>query len=91
MKTRIKRSNCRRVQLKKDVINIFGDEIYYRLFLIRGSGIRYYTINVTRGKESCSCRFGNDKNRAYDIYNKIVKNTVTPCTLCDIAEDLAKE
>lgn len=91
MKTWTKRSNYRRVQLEKDIINISGDEIYYRLFWVRSSGARYYAINVTRGKESSSCRFGNDKSSAYAIYNKIVKNTVTPCTLCDIAEDFAKE
>ena len=34
--------------------------------------------------------FGTDKKRATGIFNSVVENMVTPCTLEDIAEDMAK-
>ncbi len=80
-----------KTQLRGDVLNILGDEIYYRLYYVRRGGCRRYIINITSGKESASCSFGRDKTEAVCAYEEIVKNTVTPCTLRDIAEDFAKK
>ena len=91
MNNRSNKTVRRGIQLRGDIINIIGDEIYYRLYLIRRAGIRFYAINITSAKESVSRTFGRDKRKAYEIYEKIVRNTVTPCSLADIAEDFAAE
>ncbi len=80
----------RKTQIKSDMLNILGEEIYYRLFEICRGGMCSYAVNVACGEESSTCDFGGDRERATDIYGKIVQNTVTPCTLCDIANDFNK-
>ena len=91
MKNRVNKTNFRKVQRREDIINILGDEICYRLYPVRRSGIRLYAINITSGKDSVSRTFGRDKRRANEMYEKIVRNTVTPCSLADIADDFASE
>ncbi len=81
----------RKTQLRGDVLNILGEEIYYRLYAIRRGTCCCYSVNITSGKESSTCSFGKDKGEAFRIYDKIVSNTVTPCSLRDIADDFNKE
>lgn len=90
MNNQITKSKLRGVQLKGDAIHVLDNEIYYKLYVIRRGGARLYAINVTAGKESSTCCFGKDRQSAMDIYSTIVENSVTPCTLCDIAEDFSK-
>lgn len=78
-------------QQRGDILNILGEEIYYRLYVIRRAGKRRYAINITCGKECATCDFGRDRQQATEIYEMIVRNTVTPCALRDIAEDFAKQ
>ncbi len=80
-----------KMQLRGDILNILGEEIYYRLYKVKCGGKGGYAINITSGKESSTCFFGCNRFRAADIYEKIVRNTVTPCALRDIAEDFAKQ
>lgn len=77
--------------IKHDKKTVLDREITYKLFLVRKSGDLYYTIRVSDGDECEKSGFGSVRSRAVDIYQKIVRNEVTPCTLRDIAEDFAKE
>lgn len=77
--------------LRADKKTVLDKVIVYRLFLVRGGTERYYAIKASADKDSSSCKFGTIRAKAFDIYRKIVRNEVTPCSLRDIAEDFEKE
>ena len=65
-------------------------DVEYSLLSL-GSGFRpVYAIEIKDREECRLSSFGTDKKRAVSIFDTIVENTVTPCTLEDIAEDMAK-
>ncbi|MBR6577340.1 MAG: hypothetical protein IKK74_00155 [Clostridia bacterium] len=69
---------------------IDGMDVEYTLLSL-GVGFRpVYAIKVQNRDESRISFFGTDKKRAASIFDSVVENTVTPCTLEDIAEDMAK-
>ncbi len=75
---------------KKASAEIEGKDIEYSLLSL-GCGFRpVYAIEIKDRDESRVSFFGTDKKRAVSIFDSIVENTVTPCTLEDIAEDMAK-
>jgi len=56
-----------------------------------GLGFRpVYAIEIKDRNESKISFFGVDRKRAVSLFELIVNNAVTPCTLEDIAEDMAK-
>ena len=76
--------------IKNASAEIEGMEVEYTLLSL-GSGFRpVYAIEIKERDESRLSFFGTDKKRAVSIFDSVVKNTVTPCTLEDIAEDMAK-
>ena len=83
MKTTIER-------LRTDKRIVADKIVVYRLFRIRNYMGIHFTINVSADNESASCRFGTNRTIALEMYRKIVRNNVTPCSLDDIAEDFAK-
>lgn len=91
MKHLIMRSAERGRMIREDTVNIEGARLIYRLLRVRHAGELMYKISVSGMGEKSTCRFGSDKQKAYGIYGKIVRNAVTPCTLADIAEDFAAE
>ena len=76
--------------IKKASAEIEGKDVEYSLLSL-GRGFRpVYGIEI-KDKEECRLSFfGTDKKRAVSIFDSVVENTVTPCTLEDIAEDMAK-
>lgn len=83
MKMKIKR-------LRADKRKVADTAVAYRLFRIRNTSGNRFAIKVSTDDESATCDFGCDYVKAFDIYTKIVRSEVTPCSLCDIAEDFAK-
>ena len=79
------------VQIRGDVRCVLGEEVYYRLYEIKRAGIRSYAINVSCKTENEIYSFGCDRVAVIELYSKIVKYSVTPCTLKDIAEDYQKQ
>lgn len=77
--------------LRSDSRIVSDKVIDYKLFLVRKMTARSFAIGVSDGEESELCRFGVKRARAVEIYSKIVRNEVTPCTLRDIADDFAEE
>ena len=76
--------------IKRASANIEGMNFEYTLLSL-GCGFRpVYAIEVKNTDESRLSFFGTDKKRATGIFNSVVENMVTPCTLEDIAEDMAK-
>ena len=76
-------------EIRKEYTEVEGANIEYTLFSIGGLLRRVYAIEIKRFDEKNTSFFGTDKKRAEDIFRMIVANTVTPCTLEDIAEDMA--
>lgn len=76
--------------IKKGLAEIEGINVEYSLLSL-GCGFRpVYAIEI-KGRDECRLSFfGTDKKRAVSIFDSVVENTVTPCTLDDIAEDMAK-
>lgn len=76
--------------IKNASAEIEGMDVEYTLLSL-GIGFRpVYAIKVQNRDESRVSFFGTDKKRAVSIFDSVVENTVTPCTLEDIAEDMAK-
>ena len=76
--------------IKNASAEIEGMDVEYTLLSL-GSGFRpVYAIKIQNREESRVSFFGTDKMRAASIFDSVVENTVTPCTLEDIAEDMAK-
>lgn len=76
--------------IKRAFADIEGTRVEYTL-LAMGRGFRpVYAIEVKDREESRMSFFGTDKKRAVSIFATVVDNTVTPCTLEDIAEDMSK-
>ena len=84
MKTTVKR-------LRADKKIVSDKVVIYRLFQIRSNKGYHYSINVSADNESSTGRFGTNREKAFDIYRKIVRCEITPCTLRDIAEDFGKD
>jgi hypothetical protein len=69
---------------------IEGMSVEYTLLSL-GCGFRpVYAIEIKDRNESRISFFGIDKKRAVSIFELVVNNAVTPCTLEDIAEDMEK-
>ena len=76
--------------IKNASAEIEGMNIKYSLLSL-GRGFRpVYGIEINDREECRLSFFGTDKKRAVSIFDSVVENTVTPCTLEDIAEDMEK-
>lgn len=76
--------------IKNASAEIDGMDVEYTLLSL-GSGFRpVYAIKIQNREENRVSFFGTDKKRAASIFDSVVENTVTPCTLEDIAEDMSK-
>jgi hypothetical protein len=76
--------------IMKETAQVEGMKLEYTLISIGGPWHPVYAIEIKDFDERRLSFFGFDKKRAVDIFQMIVANTVTPCTLEDIAEDMAK-
>lgn len=88
------KNNCmktRAFMIRKNYKDVLGSKVYYRLYRIHRIESCFYLINVTYCNESCSWHFGKNKLDAFKMFNKIVKNSVTPCTLKYIAQDFSSK
>lgn len=76
--------------IKRAYVKIEGMDVEYALLSL-GCGLwPVFAIEIKDRNESRISFFGTDKKRAMEIFKSVVDNTVTPCTLEDIAEDMAK-
>ena len=77
--------------IKRACSVIEGNNVEYTLLSIGGIFRPVYAIQIKNFDECRMSFFGTDKKRAVSIFGSIVANTVTPCTLEDVAEDMANE
>ncbi len=79
--------NERRVLLAHDRATICGKEAEYKLIKLPQRK-EEYIICIFYGKERAMRRIFGKISDVAMIYDLIVRNTVTPCTLCDVIEDI---
>ncbi len=58
----------------------------YRLCVFRFAATQYY-VEICRDGERAAAYLGEDASAAHALYARLVRGTVTPCTLCDIVQD----
>lgn len=79
-------SERKRMTIASSTGVVRGDRISYRL--IKENGMRpIYRIRINIGKEETERAISADIREAAEIYDKVVKNLVTPSTLDDVIED----
>lgn len=77
-------------KIKKECTEVEGLMLEYTLISIGGYLRPVYAIEIKDYNERRISFFGFNKKRAASIFEIIVLNAVTPCTLEDIAQDMAK-
>ena len=60
----------------------------YSLYRLRCKDYHCYAIRVRNGEEMRTRCFGRDLREAEKAFSAVVRNTVTPCTLDYIVEDM---
>ncbi len=65
--------------------------IMYRLVRVEVEGMYAYALFVSFEEEYEAAFLGSIEERARDMFDKISRNLVTPCTLFEIIEDFYKE
>ena len=78
------------IAIKSALVEIDGLHLEYTLLSVGGWLRPVYAIEINDRYDRRMSFFGFNKKRAVSIFKSIVENTVTPCTLEDIAEDMAK-
>ncbi len=76
------------VTLAEDHIYFGGMHLDYRLSVRDANAGREFIIFVGKGSEHQEAGAGRELERALECYRRVVRGGVTPCTLCDVLEDL---
>jgi hypothetical protein len=65
-------------------------KLHYRLYRLRGDqGHSAYQLEIRFGKERFCARLATtDERLAKEIYARMLAGRVTPCTACDVLQDL---
>ena len=81
--------------IRKETRKADGYTIDYILWESRGSGEfgTIYSVTVSSTKDSCSHEktaydITRNRVRALSLFDLLVRNTVTPCTILDVLEDI---
>jgi len=87
------KKNCKRI--REETVETEGFEITYSLFERRGEGefgtVFSVTVSIEKGgvrEEKTAFDITRRKNKACGIFELLVRNTVTPCTLCEVLSDI---
>ena len=75
------------IVLKEEQVLFGGLSLYYRFTVEGREGIPHFGIMVELNEELAKGYLGNQLVRAWNLYLKIVKGAVTPCSLDDVLAD----
>lgn len=87
----MKRTNgleARTIVLTEDHVYFGGMCLSYELHMVEGAACRRFRIRVAKAEEFSEGELGCDLFRAVEYYQRVVRGTVTPCTLEDVLQDL---
>ena len=76
------------VSRKRVFSAMLSNRLRYRLYRVEIAGAIRYLVEVSGLGMRVGCVLGEDAAWAFGAYRRIVRGTVTPCTLCDVVEDL---
>ncbi len=86
---------CRRTCCRQETREAEGYSLTYTLWKFRGEGafgtvfsVTVSAIKGTYSDEKNAYDITRNKRRAGKIFDLLVRNTVTPCTLIDVLEDI---
>lgn len=79
--------NVRLIVLKEEQVLFGGLSLYYRFTVESREGEPRFGVSVELGEEIAGGYLGNNLNRAWDLYNRLIKGAVTPCSLLDVLSD----
>ena len=68
-----------------------GVEIFYALYQFQTPHRNYYAIEISTKNEAEMQILGCQSDRAHHIYELMIREMVTPCTLADIAHDIRED
>ena len=83
------RREIARIALREETRNSLGYPLCYRLYLCGNENTQHFSISVASSSEESEIPAGSDLLRALDYFHRIVRGSVTPCTLAEIGEDMA--
>ncbi len=80
---------CRtEMDLAEDHIYFGGMHLDYRLIAVQADGVRHFSVFIAKDGEKAVADVGGVLFRAMEIYQRIVRGGVTPCTLEEVIADL---
>lgn len=82
---------CRGLLLRRNKVDFSGGVLVYELRAVKTEDGVLMSVTVKLGTESSSCLFAARIVEVLKFYNAAVRNTVTPCTLGDVAEDFKNQ
>lgn len=83
--------NCGVSVVKESDSELCGKRIVYRLYQVKFEDTVRYVVFVEYENEAEVCFAGADRKCAEELFGIVCANDVTPCSLCDIAEDFSKK
>ena len=79
--------SSRGLLLRRNKVDFSSGVLVYELRAVKTADGVLLAVSVKLGDESSSCRFAARIGEVLNFYKSVVRNTVTPCTLCEVAED----
>ena len=73
--------------LRRNKIDFSGGVLVYELRAVKTHEGVLLSVSSKLDDEAAYCRFAARIGEVLKFYKAVVRNTVTPCTLCDVAED----
>lgn len=77
--------------LRKNKVDFSEGVLVYELRAVKTSDGVLLSVSAKLGEEVSTCLFASRIGEVLKFYKSVVENTVTPCTLSDVAEDLKNQ
>ena len=83
--------SSRGLLLRKNKVDFSGGVLVYELRAVKNADGVLLSVTVKLDEEVASCLFAAKMSGVLKFYEAAVRNTVTPCTLNDVAEDFKNQ
>lgn len=77
--------------IQKEVRHAESMSIDYILCLVTTQASRYYAVEIVLGEETDMQMLGGEDRHAHRLFEILVNEFVTPCTLADVLYDMRRE
>ncbi len=83
--------SSRGLLLRRNKVDFSGGVLVYELRAVKNEDGVLLSVCAKLDGEASSCLFAARMGEVLKFYKTVVRNTVTPCTLCDVAEDFKNQ